>query len=200
MFKNSFTYIDIFVAKLQYLFLIFYNFFSIKNRVDSLSESLYRKIMKNVEKMIKTNAMRIVETAKIPYKVYEYVVTDGVDAKSVAQYLQKPEEQVFKTLVTQAPNDQHGFEYFVFVIPANAELSVKNLEMLPLKKLLPLTGYVHGGCSPWGMKKQFSVFIDETAILFDTFCLSGGKIGVTLELNAEALAAAIGAKFADLTL
>ena len=209
MFKNSFTYIDIFVVKLQYLFSIFYNFFSIKNRVDSLSESLYRKIMKNVEKMIKTNAMRIVETAKIPYKVYEYEVTDGVDAKSVAQYLQKPEEQVFKTLVTQAPNDQHGFEYFVFVIPANAELSVKkaahaagvkNLEMLPLKKLLPLTGYVHGGCSPLGMKKQFPVFIDETAILFDTFCLSGGKIGVTLELNAEALATAIGAKFADLTL
>lgn len=176
---------------------------------DSRSGSLYKNIMKSTEKMIKTNAMRIVETAKIPYQVYEYNPTGGVDAKSVAQYLQKPEEQVFKTLVTQAPTNQHGFNYFVFVIPAATELSVKkaahaagvkDLEMLPLKKLLPLTGYVHGGCSPIGMKKQFPVFIDETALLFDTFCLSGGKIGVTLELNAEILAEAIGAKFADLTL
>ena len=116
--------------------------------------------------------MRIVENAKIPYQVYEYEITGGVDAQSVARYLQKPEEQVFKTLVTQAPTDQHGFVYFVFVIPANAELSVKkaahaagvkNLEMLPLKKLLPLTGYIHGGCSPIGMKKFFPTVIDESA-------------------------------------
>ena len=99
--------------------------------------------------MIKTNAMRIVENAKIPYQVYEYEITGGVDAQSVARYLQKPEEQVFKTLVTQAPTDQHSFTYFVFVIPANAELSVKkaahaagvkNLEMLPLKKTFAADG------------------------------------------------------------
>ena len=72
--------------------------------------------------------------------------------------------------------------------------------MLPVKKLLPLTGYVHGGCSPVGMKKNFPVFIDETAVLFDTIYLSGGKIGLTLALNAEALASGIGATFADLTL
>ena len=104
---------------------------------------------------------------------------------------------------------RHNSTDFVFVIPANAELSVKkaaraakvkDLEMLPLKKLLPLTGYVHGGCSPVGMKKNFAVFIDETAMLFDTFFISGGKIGLTLEMNAEALAKAIGAEFADLTL
>lgn len=160
-------------------------------------------------KMIKTNAMRILETAKVGYRAYEYNPNGGVDAVSVAGYIDKPVEQTFKTLVTQAPTEQHGFDYFVFVIPANSELSVKkaaqaagvkNVEMLPLKKLLPLTGYVHGGCSPLGMKKEFPTFIDETAILFDTICLSGGKIGLTLELNAEDLARAIDAKFADLTL
>ncbi len=158
--------------------------------------------------MIKTNAMRIVETAGINYKVYEYNIKEAVDAVTVASYVNKPVEQVFKTLVTEAPDNQHGFNHFVFVIPANRELSVKkaahaagvkDLSMLPLKKLLPLTGYVHGGCSPVGMKKNFPVFIDETAILFDTICLSGGKIGLTLELNAEALATGIQVGFADLT-
>jgi Cys-tRNA(Pro)/Cys-tRNA(Cys) deacylase len=159
--------------------------------------------------MIKTNVMRIVETAKIPYTAYEWAPVNGLDAETVAGYIGKPAEQTFKTLVTQAPTDQHGFNHFVFVIPANKELSVKkaaaaagvkNVEMLPLKKLLPLTGYVHGGCSPVGMKIKCGVFIDETAILFDKFYISGGKIGLTLGLNAEALAAAIGAEFADLVL
>jgi len=159
--------------------------------------------------MLKTNAMRILETSKIEYTAYQYTPTEGIDAVSIARYIGKPVEQTFKTLVTQAPNAQHGFDYFVFVIPANTELSVKkaaqaakvkNIEMLPLKKLLPLTGYVHGGCSPLGMKKDFPTFIDETAILFDKIYLSGGKIGLTLELNAEQLADAIGAEFADLTL
>lgn len=159
--------------------------------------------------MLKTNAMRILENSGVEYKAYEYTPADGVDAVSVAKYLAKPQEQTFKTLVTQSPDSQHGFSYFVFVIPANAELSVKkaaqaakvkNIEMLPLKKLLPLTGYVHGGCSPLGMKKSFPTFIDETAVLFETICLSGGKIGLTLELNAERLAAAVNAQFADLTL
>ena len=159
--------------------------------------------------MLKTNAIRIIETAKIKYKVQEYTPTNGIDAVSVAGYLRKPTSEVFKTLVTEAPTKQHGFEYFVFVIPSDKELSVKkaalaagvkSLNMLPQKKLLPLTGYIHGGCSPIGMKKSFLVFIDETAILFDTFCVSGGKIGLTLELNAEELASVIGAEFADLTL
>ena len=159
--------------------------------------------------MLKTNAMRIIESAGVTYKAYEWSADDGLDAQTIARQLQQPAERVFKTLVTEAPTQQHGFEHFVFVIPANAELSVKkaaraakvkDLEMLPLKKLLPLTGYVHGGCSPVGMKKNFAVFIDETAVLFDTFFISGGKIGLTLEMNAEALAKAIGAEFADLTL
>ena len=71
--------------------------------------------------------------------------------------------------------------------------------MVPLKKLTPLTGYIHGGCSPVGMKKNFPTFIDKTAILFETICVSGGKVGLTLELNAEQLAGAISAGFADLT-
>ena len=158
--------------------------------------------------MIKTNAMRILETAHIPFKVYEYSPKEGVDALAVARYINLPPEQVFKTLVTEAPTGQHSFTHFVFVIPANTELDVKkaafaagvkSLEMLPLKKLQPLTGYIHGGCSPVGMKKNFQVFIDETALLFETFSISGGKIGLTLELNAEQLAQAIQAKFADLT-
>lgn len=159
--------------------------------------------------MLKTNAMRILENVQVEYAVYEYPPPAQLDAVTIAQTIGRPVEQTFKTLVTQAPTQQHGFEHFVFVIPANAELSVKkaavaagvkNLEMLPLKKLLPLTGYVHGGCSPVGMKKNFPVFIDETAVLFDTIYLSGGKIGLTLALNAEALAKGIGAIFADLTL
>ena len=158
--------------------------------------------------MLKTNAMRILETAKIPFQSYQYNPTEGGDAIAVAKYLDKPVEQVFKTLVTESPTSQHGFEHFVFVIPANSELDVKkaakaahvkNLEMMPLKKLFPITGYVHGGCSPIGMKKQFPSFIDETAILFDNIYLSGGKIGLTLELNAEQLATTIQASFADLT-
>ena len=158
--------------------------------------------------MLKTNAMRILEQVGVPFKVYEYDPKQGVDAVAVARYVNRPTEQVFKTLVTEAPTLQHSFSHFVFVIPADKELDVKkaakaagvkSLEMLPLKKLTPLTGYIHGGCSPLGMKKKFPTFIDETAILYDTFCVSGGKVGLTLELNAEQLAGAIQAQFADLT-
>ena len=171
----------------------------------SLTEAFFIARKKMV---IKTNAMRILENANIPFTAYEYDPKQGIDAKSVALSINKPQEQVFKTLVTQSPTQQHSFEHFVFVIPANQELDlkkaanaacVKSLEMLPLKKLLPLTGYIHGGCSPVGMKKSFPAFIDETALLFDTFCVSGGKIGLTLELNAEKLANTIDAKFSDLT-
>ena len=157
---------------------------------------------------VKTNVMRILETAKIKFVAYEYDPTKGIDAKSVATSVGKPQEQVFKTLVTQSATLQHSFDYFVFVIPSNTELdlkkaaiaaNVKNLEMLPLKKLQPLTGYVHGGCSPVGMKKNFPTFIDKTALLFDSFCVSGGKIGLSLEINPKDLSCLIKAKFFDLT-
>ncbi len=156
----------------------------------------------------RTNVMRILETNKIPFDVFEYDPKNQVDAISVAHFIKEPEEQVFKTLVTQSPTLQHSFEHFVFVIPAASNLDlkkaasvakVKSLEMLPLKQLLPLTGYIHGGCSPIGMKKNFSTFIDETALLYDTICVSGGKIGITLKINPHQLASFINASFENLT-
>ena len=153
--------------------------------------------------MIKTNAMRILEEAKIDFTPYAYDPKHGIDALSVAACLGKDPHRIFKTLVVVSPDLMH----FVCVVPATAELDlkkaacaahVKSLEMIPLKKLLPTTGYVHGGCSPVGMKKAFPTLIDASARSFDTFCVSGGKIGLTLELNAEDLAAFIGAQFADL--
>ena len=157
---------------------------------------------------VKTNVMRILESEKVSFKAYEYDPKQGIDAKSGASSVKKPQEQVFKTLVTQSPTQEHSFEHFVFVIPAANELDlkkaalaakVKNLEMLPMKNLLPLTGYIHGGCSPIGMKKPFQTFIDETAILFDTICVSGGKIGVTIEIGSNQLSEFVHAPFCDLT-
>lgn len=157
---------------------------------------------------VKTNVMRILQTAGVPFDVYTFDPKGQVDAISVASFIHEPVEQVFKTLVTQAPTQTHSFEHFVFVIPADSSLDlkkaakaagVKSLEMLPLKQLLPLTGYIHGGCSPIGMKKPFPTFIEETAQLFDSICISGGKIGVTLKINPERLAAFIEAPFVPLT-
>ena len=155
--------------------------------------------------MIKTNVERLLENAGIPFTPYEYDVSDGkLDAISIARKIGKDQDQVFKTLVTEAP----GPEYFVFVIPANSELDLKkaasasgqkSIEMIPMKELFPLTGYVHGGCSPIGMKKQFPTYLDETAVLFDYICFSGGKIGTNVGVNPEQLAAFIPADFADLT-
>ena len=116
--------------------------------------------------------MRLLEENSIPFVPHEYDISDGeIDGRSIARKLGKSNDEVFKTLVTQAP----GPEYYVFVVPSAGELNlkkaakaanVKSIEMIPLKKLLPLTGYVHGGCSPVGMKKKFPTLIDETAILF----------------------------------
>ena len=155
--------------------------------------------------MIKTNVERLLENAKIPYTPYEYDVSDGqLDAISIARKIGKDQEQVFKTLVTEAP----GPEYFVFVIPGPATLDlkkaaraakVKSIAMIPQKKLLPLTGYIHGGCSPIGMKKLLPTFLDETAILYDTICVSAGKVGTNVELNPETLAEYISAPMVDLT-
>ena len=98
-------------------------------------------------------------------------------------------------------------EQIVFVVPSVAELDLKraaaaagqkSVEMLPLKQLLPLTGYVHGGCSPVGMKKPFTTFIDETALLYDKFCISAGKVGINLCLSPQELADFLSARFADL--
>ena len=155
--------------------------------------------------MIKTNVERLLENAKIPHKPYEYDISDGnLDAISIARKIGKDQDQVFKTLVTEAPDP----EYYVFVIPGPATLDlkkaaraagVKSIAMIPQKKLLPLTGYIHGGCSPIGMKKVFPTFIDETAILYDTICVSAGKVGTNVELNPETLAVFVSAQMVDLT-
>ena len=154
--------------------------------------------------MIKTNAMRLLEQAGITYTAREYSTADGrVDGVSVAEKLALPPEMCFKTLVTENP----VHEYFVFVIPVAAELDLKkaaracgskSIAMIPLKKLLPLTGYEHGGCSPVGMKKSFPTFIAEEAVLYPEIAVSGGKVGLNISLAPESLAGMTGAEFCDL--
>ena len=153
---------------------------------------------------VRTNVMRLLENAGIPFTVHEYSVEDGLlDAVSMARKIGRDPESVFKTLVTANP----GREHFVFVIPGPATLdlkkaasaaSSKSIAMIHQKELFPLTGYIHGGCSPVGLKKPFPVFLDETAQLFDTFCVSGGHVGVCIELRPADLAGYLGAPFRDL--
>ncbi len=153
----------------------------------------------------KTNSLRILDAAAVAYQPVEYPVSDNlIDAVSVAKKINLPQEQCFKTLVTVNPSK----EYFMFVIPAGTELDLKkaakvsgskSIVMIPQKELFPLTGFIHGGCSPIGMKKQFPVFIDETAQLFDTIGVSGGRVGLSVILAPESLSCVTGAVFADLT-
>lgn len=154
-------------------------------------------------KLKKTNAMRELDTLKIPYSEKDLQLKQAMDGESVAALLEKPAEQVFKTLVTASPDHEH----FVFMIPSNAHLSLKkaakaagkkSVSMIAQKELLPLTGYVHGGCSPLGMKKRFATFIDQRAQEFETICFSGGKIGVQIEASPEQVAKACRFSFADL--
>lgn len=152
----------------------------------------------------KTNAMRILEREGIAHTVHLYDSAQGIDGVSVARQLGQDPQAVFKTLVTQGKSRR----FFVFVIPVCETLSLKraaqacgekSVEMLPQKLLLPTTGYVHGGCSPVGMKKAFPTFIDETAQLFDTVCVSGGRIGAQVELPPDELCRITGARYAPLT-
>lgn len=140
--------------------------------------------------MEKTNAIRQFDRKKLPYRVHTYEgVISGTD---VAEKLGQNIENVFKTLVTVGKSGN----YFVFMIPVAEELDLKkaakavgekSISMLPQKELLPLTGYVHGGCSPIGMKKQFRTVIHESAQNCDKIFFSGGKIGVQIESNLETL-------------
>ena len=160
--------------------------------------------MKNENRSARTNAVRLLETAGVAVTERSYDVSDGaIDAVSVARKIGEPVEQVFKTLVTIS--NQH--DCFVFVVPAAEELDLKkaaaaarrkSIELLPLKQLLPLTGYVHGGCSPVGMKKKFPTFIEESAVLFDHICVSGGCVGCNIAVNPEALAKYLDATFTDI--
>lgn len=152
----------------------------------------------------KTNAMRVLDAAGVPYE-YRMFETDGaLSGVEVARKLGLDEDQVFKTLVTQAKSGEH----YVFMIPVAEELDLKkaaravgekSIAMLKSKELFPLTGYVHGGCSPIGMKKQFATTVDETAQLFDRIIFSGGKIGCQLEVAPDDLARVVSLSYADLT-
>ena len=152
--------------------------------------------------MEKTNVMRILEAENIPYTPYEYdeSITEGV---VIAKILGENEECVFKTLVTVGSD----LKNYVFVIPVAEKLDlkkaakavgVKNVEMIKQKQLFPLTGYIHGGCSPIGMKKQFKTVIDETAIIVDKFFVSAGKVGKQVETSPLEIARLSGADFCDL--
>lgn len=137
--------------------------------------------------------MRMLESAGIAYTEHTYDVEDGkLDGVSVAEKCGEDPEQVFKTLVTEGNDRNH----YVFVIPVREKLDlkacaraagVKSIEMIPQKELLPLTGYIHGGCSPVGMKKPFPTFFDETVVLFDTILVSGGRIGTQVEVAPDDL-------------
>ena len=140
----------------------------------------------------KTNVMRMLDKAKVNYKHYTYVETDAVSGIEVATVLKQNPLQVFKTLVTVAKSGQH----YVFLIPVEKELDLKkaahavnekSVEMLKSKDLLPLTGYIHGGCSPIGMKKFFKTTIDSSAQNFDTIIFSAGKIGYQVEMSLDEL-------------
>lgn len=152
----------------------------------------------------KTNVMRMLDKHKITYKHYTYANTDAISGIEVAAVLHQNPEQVFKTLVTTGKSGQH----YVFMIPVAKELNLKKaakavnekaIEMLKSKDLLPLTGYIHGGCSPIGMKKFFTTIIDETAQNFDTIIFSAGKIGYQIELTHAELAKIIEFEFKDIT-
>ncbi len=156
------------------------------------------------EKLEKTNAMRILDQRNIPYKVHEYNPENAVSCKEVAAILSQDVEQVFKTLVTIGRSKEH----YVFVVPGECTLDLKKaakasgekfIEMIPQKDLLPLTGYIHGGCSPIGMKKVFPTFVDETAELFDTILISGGKRGLQIEIAPADLKKAVDLTFLDIS-
>lgn len=156
------------------------------------------------KKEFKTNVMRILEQKKANFKSHSYADTDALSGKEVAEVLGENPDKVFKTLVTQGASKN----YYVFMIPVLKELDLKkaaksigekSIAMIKSKELLPLTGYVHGGCSPIGMKKFFRTTIHETAKDFDTIYFSAGKIGYQIETSLKELAEIIPFELNDVT-
>ena len=151
----------------------------------------------------KTNALRILDAQGEPYETHTYD-PETTDGQQVAKLLGQEADCVFKTLVTVAPSRKN----YVFVVPVNCTLNLKkaaqavgekSIAMIPQKDLFPLTGYVHGGCSPLGMKKLFVTRINETAQLFDAICVSAGRKGFQMEVNPETILRLTDAQYADLT-
>lgn len=152
----------------------------------------------------KTNAIRELDAAKLPYQARFFEGTEALSGVEVARKLGLDQDRVFKTLVTRGKSGT----YHVFMIPVACELDLKKaasaagekaVAMIKSKELLPLTGYVHGGCSPIGMKKSFPTYIDETAELYESIYFSGGRIGCQLEMALEDLRAIVPVETADLT-
>ena len=153
-------------------------------------------------KQEKTNVMRTLERLKIPYQEHFYGGTGAISGVEVAAVLGEDPARTCKTLVTVGKSKTH----YVFMVPVAEELDLKKaaaavgekaIEMIKSKELLPLTGYIHGGCSPIGMKKQFRTVIHETAPGFDTILFSGGKIGCQVECSLEGLRKAVPVETAD---
>lgn len=155
--------------------------------------------------MNKTNAMRLLEAAKIEFRTAEYEVDENdLSGVHVAEQLAQPPEQVFKTLVLRGEKNP----FIVCCIPVAEELDLKKaaraahdkkVEMLHMKDLFSITGYIRGGCSPIGMKKKFPTYIDETAVLFDEIAVSAGIRGAQIIINPDSLLGYVGAEYAELT-
>lgn len=159
-------------------------------------------------KEIKTNAMRILESMKIPYAHLTYECDEFTDGLQIADMLSLPYEKVYKTLVTSGSRgEKQPRYYYVFVIPVAQELDlkaaarsvgVKSVEMIHVKDINKITGYIRGGCTAVGMKKQYVTRIDSSAQALEKIIVSGGRIGSQLELDPQDLARATGAEFADI--
>lgn len=155
------------------------------------------------QKEIKTNAMRILEQKKIPFTHYTYECEEFIDGAQTADLLGLPHEKVYKTLVTVGADKN----YYVFVIPIDGELDLKkaakavgqkSLSMIPVKEINAVTGYIRGGCTAIGMKKQYKTVIHEAAKNLETMIVSGGRIGSQIELKPEDLKSAANAEFVDI--
>ena len=155
-------------------------------------------------RQMKTNAMRMLDNSNVPYQVSEHELKDAFTSGSdLARMFGQDPDRVFKTLVLQAKKD----EYYVCVVPVDATLDlkkaervfgVKKLQMLPMKELLGVSGYVHGGCSPIGMKKPFPTFIHESALDIDKIFVSAGRVGLQIELAPQDLIGTAGCQPADI--
>lgn len=152
----------------------------------------------------KTNAIRLLEQKKINFTIHNYLSSGAISGIDVANSLNEDPNIVFKTLVTQGKSHQ----YYVFLVPVNKELDLKkaaisvnekSIEMIKSKDLLPLTGYIHGGCSPIGMKKFFKTIIDISASNYDKIIFSGGKIGYQIETTLSELSKIIKFDLIDIT-
>ena len=156
-----------------------------------------------MKKEDKTNVCRVLDSKKIAYELHTYEADPTLTGEQIAGILGEPTDKVFKTLVTEGKTGQH----YVFVVPVKEELDLKkaakasgekSISMIKQKELLPLTGYVHGGCSPIGMKKPFPTFIHETAAGLEKIFVSAGKVGYQIEVAPNDLFNVVGCKTADI--